>query len=174
VNHPDGTEGRKHGAAGLEVAQDIRHARREWAVERWSWLLGVVLLAAALAGPTGEGPLSHARIERGPLVLEYQRFERYRTPSELRLFVSPGATRDSSIRIWVDREYVERLHPLRITPMPAAEAHGPNRIVYAVDVDGARDVRITFDFHPARRGIARGRVGIVGGPEVEFRQLIYP
>jgi hypothetical protein len=159
---------------GLEVAQDIRHARREWAVERSSWYAGLLFLAAAFAGLAGGGPLSHARIERGPLALEYERFERYEAPSELRVFVAPGVMHDSSVRLWVDREYAERVDPSRIVPMPAAEAHGSDRIVYLIEVNGAHTAQITFHLHPTRRGVARGRVGIVGGPEIEFRQLVYP
>src|SRR3712207_4138009 len=47
----------------LEVAEDLTFQRREWAAQRVGWVLLALVIAAALAGLLGRGPLSTTRRE---------------------------------------------------------------------------------------------------------------
>jgi hypothetical protein len=75
--------GRRSGAnlqrhGDLEIPEDLPFQRREWVAERVAWAVMALLIAGALLGFFGTGPLSRttAGDEAGPLWLEYERFAR--------------------------------------------------------------------------------------------------
>jgi hypothetical protein len=51
-------------AGDLEVEQDLDFQQRTWALERAGWIVMLLIIAAALAGFFGGGPLSPTTSER--------------------------------------------------------------------------------------------------------------
>ena len=68
----------------LELHQDPRFTRRIAAIQRAGWVVMGLVIAAALLGLFGAGPLSRATAEAadGTLRLEYDRFGRLSAPGE--------------------------------------------------------------------------------------------
>lgn len=120
----------------LEVGEDLEFQRRMWAIQRVAWAVMGLLLLLALLGLFGPGPLSSARVgDRGdPARLEYRRFERLASPTTLRVQVAPGAAREGTVQVALDRRYLEGVRVQRVTPEPdQVEAEG-DRLLYGFKI----------------------------------------
>ena len=159
----------------LEVGHDLDFQRRQWTFQRIGWLTMVLIAVAALLGLFGTGPLSDAAAERGPLRLDYGRFERKAAPAKLRIRVAGGTAQDGQIRLWLDERYLDAVEIRSISPEPSESQAGPDRTVYVFQIgDPGQPAAVSFDLQPVEFGRLTGRLGLVGGPEIAFAQVVYP
>ena len=174
--------GRRSGAnlqrhGDLEIPEDLPFQRREWVAERVAWAVMALLIAAALLGFFGTGPLSRttAGDEAGPLWLDYERFARLLAPAPLRVHVGQGAARDGIVRVWIDRRYLDSVELQQVTPQPDSTELEAERLIFSFrQADGEGAAVITFNMRPSRFGSLPGRVGLVEGPALQFQQFVYP
>ena len=159
----------------LEVGQDLKFQRRQWTIQRVSWIVMVVVVIAGLLGLLGSGPLSDASAEDGPLQLDYGRFERKRKPTQLRIQVAAGTAQEGQFMLWLDEQYLQRVEIQNISPEPEQFQAGSDRTVYVFQVsDPSQPANVSFDIEPIAFGTFKGRLGLVDGPEIEFTQFVYP
>jgi hypothetical protein len=161
----------------LEIDQDLRFQKRQWKVQRIAWVVGLLVLAAAVAGLFGSGPLSDgtAGEEGGPLWAEYQRFERNQGQSDLKVFLGPGAASGGEGRVWLGRDYLESIQIESVTPHPLRVEAGPDRYTYVFPVTHPQQgTAVVFRFRPAALGRQQGRLGLPGGTELKFGRFVYP
>jgi hypothetical protein len=159
----------------LEIDQDLAFQRRSWVVQRVGWILMLLLLACAVAGLVGPGPLSSAEagVRGSPLWIEYNRFERYESPTTLRVHIGPGVGADGRVRVGLNREFVDGVDFVRVVPEPEAVEAGPGGLVMTVRVAaGPADVVVSFE--PRRYGSLPIRVSVADGFAVEATAFIYP
>ncbi|HEV7254891.1 MAG TPA: hypothetical protein VGN97_17550 [Mesorhizobium sp.] len=136
------------------------------------------LILAALAGLLGHGPLSSttAGDPAGPIWIEYNRFQRYQGPSELKIHLSPAAVRQGEARVWIERSVLDHIEIERIEPRPERMELGPDRhalVFLAPQLTG--DTSVIIRYLPDRRfGWTEGEIGIGGGPPVPISQFVYP
>jgi len=156
----------------LEIDQHMGVQRFSWRLQAIGQLVMVIFLAAALAGLFGSGPLSRGRVgESGRLEVEYGRFER-RT-QEASLTVTLGPLSGGTVDLWIAEPFVAASPLVQVIPEPERVALASGRVVFTLRLSGDRpQVRITTK--PEVFGRLHGRLGLVGGPEVSFRQLVYP
>jgi hypothetical protein len=105
----------------LEIDEDIEFQRRMWKFQRVGWLFLALAIMASLFGAFGHGPLSHttAKSQGSPTVwLEYERFERYDTPSILRLHLGAQVGENGNVGIHFSHHYLSSVHIQEITPAP--------------------------------------------------------
>lgn len=155
-----------------DFGQDLALQRREWAVQRAGWVV-----IAAMLGLLGDGPLSRTRIasDDGSLRLEFDRFARVGATTLLRLHFHPAVDPEGRYRIWLDGEYQEATRVREVSPPPERAEDDRGRVVYVFrSFEPERWTEVTFYVHPRRPGLRPGRVGLVGGASVDFRQFIYP
>jgi hypothetical protein len=164
---------------GLQIEEDFEFQRRSWRVQRVAWLAGLLLLAGAMLGLFGSGPLSRATVDvPGLMRVEYQRFARYETPETLTIHLLPAATGGSSVQVGLDRQYLDRSKVDSIVPPPQRVRAADDRLVYEFDVarpGGALTVALVLE--PQRIGWARGRITLERGSapgQVTFGQFVYP
>jgi hypothetical protein len=164
-------------AHDLEIDQDLTYLRRSWRVQRAGWLAMAVVLALALAGLLGSGPLSRREVGvPGLLQVEYERFARYEAPQTLTVRVDPAATHTGEIRLWVDRRYLEHARIETITPEPSRVESAADRLVYVFAMNRPGEpATIAFGLQAERIGRISGRVGLEDAEAAApFRQLVYP
>jgi hypothetical protein len=144
---------------------------REWRIQRIGWTLLTVFLALALAGLFGGGPLSHAHALGAQGRIDYERFIRQGSPTELVITPSNGAARGISIEITAD--YLAAFRVDDITPTPTTVRIAGDRLVYefATAEPGAS---IAFHFDPQRLWHRRALVKIGGGAPLRIWQITYP
>jgi hypothetical protein len=174
---------RLHRLGDLDVAEDPAFTRREWVVQRVAWAASLLVLLAALCGLLGNGPASRASVSAGELRVEYERFARRLAPAALvvRLGTAPAdpERRGQPERrgVWLDADYVEAVEVQRVTPAPDQVVSSGDRVVYLFALEagsGAKAPSVAFAMRPRRTGVQHARVGLVGGPAVTLRQLVYP
>ncbi len=159
----------------LEIGQDLGFQRRQWAIQRVAWVVMALVVVAGLLGLLGEGPLSRASAEAGPVEVEYPRFERKRSPMELRVTVAGGTAEQGRVQLWLDQDFLDRVQIERVSPEPEQVLAGADRTTYVFLVDEpSHPAILTFALEHDTFGAPTASLGLVGGPAVEFTQIIYP
>ena len=168
---------REHGSE-LQISEDMDYQRRTWLVERVGWIvLGAVLIAALLGLFGGGGLVASAELETdgGALAMQYDRFWRVDSPMRLRVVARPPADSDSTLRVWLSRDYVEALSLTTTTPQPDHVAAAADRYAFEFSLtDPGEAATIVFDVEVRGPGRLHGEIGVEGGESASFSQLIYP
>lgn len=160
-------------APELQLDEAPSFQKRQWFVERAGWfLLGLLVLAGAV-GILGTGPFSIVTHRSGALEVTMQRYAHRMAPQEIRVEVdAPG---QGHLDLWMSSSVTKHLPFDRITPRPVEQRLFEDRTVFVFAApEGAGRLAITFQSNPNSYGRFEGRVGVVGGPELDVWQLIYP
>lgn len=170
--------GKPERIGSIEIAQDMEFQRVSWRLQRVGWVVMLGITLAALIGVFGGGPLASAEAgdEKSGIRIAYQRFTRLNSRQTLDIEIAPAATQsDSTVRIWLDREWIESNEITNITPEPEATELDAESIIYTFKV-GRSSTPLRARFHVETRviGSVHGRAGLVGGPSRAFRQFSYP
>lgn len=162
----------------LDLEQDLSFHRRELRAERVGWGLMLLVVVAALLGLFGSGPLSWGQTQSadGQLEVEYDRFARDLAPTELRLTLHPDPAQGEEVRVWLSRDFLQRVQLQQITPEPQSVETGPGRLTYTFPAAPAGSpVRVVFRGQTQGSGLLRGNAGLPGtAAEVRFSTFIYP
>lgn len=162
---------------GMQINHDIAHHRREWRLQRVGWLLMALVLAAALAGLLGPGPLSHASAggPGAPVRVDYDRFGRIEAPARLRIRLAPGVASGGTVHLRLGRDFVENVDIQRIYPEPGSTRAGRDEFDYELRTAPTPDATIIDVHYQAERfGTLPVRVGIGDARPVAFSQWVYP
>lgn len=146
-------------------------------MERIAWVIGTLILVAALLGFLGPGPLGKATAASSDrsLSVEYYRMERYEAPVQLRISVNGTLAKDGELRLWVDRQFVEAVEIKHIDPEPEHSEINGQRFVYVFKTAAAPStIKLFFHFEPNKFGKTPAQIGIVDGPELQFSQFYFP
>jgi hypothetical protein len=169
------------GRAGPEIEQDMRHERLSWRIQRAGWAVMGLIVAAALAGVLGSGPLSRSTASAPSGVqLAYERFGRYQDPQTLTLRLPAGLTTGDRLRVSISRAFLDHSKIEAVVPQPEAQDLGDGRIVYVFRVtDRAAPMTVSFVIVPQQIGAQPGVVrvegpGDGGRAEIRFTRWTYP
>ena len=161
----------------LQVMQDLEFEQRSWRVQRIGWMILSLILGAAFVGLLGDGPISAATAgaEGTPLQVQYGRFARHHASVQMVIKLQPGAVQGDEARVWVDQQYLDGLELQNVIPEPESVEAGSDRYVYVFKLSepGGR-AEFSFDLNPVRNGVRQVRVGLDGGPELQFTQIVWP
>ena len=165
---------------GLDVDQDLDFQRRSWVVQRVGWVLMTLFVLAAAIGLLGSGPLSHARAEApGAMSVDYQRFARLETSETLTVRLEPAAIVGSSIRLSLDRRFLDSARMASVLPPPTRVESATGRLIYVFAVaEPSAPMVVSFHFEPQEIGRHRGIVGLESATpatrSIAFHRLVYP
>jgi hypothetical protein len=157
--------------------EDLRYHERYWNLQVAGWFGVLAIIAAALTGVFGGGgTFSRASIEGPGLRVEYSRFERMSSPTDLTLtiFRPPGS--DVPNRIWISRAYLDSFEVSSITPRPESQSVESDRIIYSFGpaANDTERIVIRMQTDAGVFGLLTGQTGVAGGASVWFRQVIWP
>ncbi len=165
-------------SGSIEIADDMGFQAASWRVQRIGWTVMLVTAAAALLGFFGDGPLSSGRTGdgRGGLTLDYERFVRRTAQQSLRLTLGPASREsDSTVAVWIDRDWLERHHITSISPEPMSSALEAGRITYSFLSRNAQEpLVVRVHLEAVKFGKNTLHAGTPGGPPVSFTQIAYP
>lgn len=164
----------KRSDGGEVVGEDLMHEKVEWKIERVGWVVWALIILAALAGLLGQGLLSQqiAGDKTSPLWVEYQRFERYQSPTKL---VIHATTDQPQMRLWINSGFIKKVEVSHIDPEPERVEVGSDRYVYPIAVtDRNKEVVISIYFKYNESGIRHIELGAENGHTLRFWELVYP
>jgi hypothetical protein len=168
---------RLESVGSLELDQDLPFERKTWLIQRIGWIVMLVAVVAGLLGLFGRGWLSQATAggPGNPLRIEYERFTRHSSPTQLTLRLAAGAAPDGKARIRFSKPFLDGIKVEDVHPHPdsveAAEAH----VVYVFRVAHPdKPSTITFQIEPEDYWSRQGDAGIEGKEPVRFSQFVFP
>lgn len=165
---------RRHG--DLEIDEDPGFQNATWRVERLAWALAALLLAAALLGAFGHGPLSRAQATTpdGRLVVDYPRVARLDAPDAIELRLRPSRSDRATVEI--DGEFSRYFVVERAQPEPLAQsAHRAGMTLAFETPPAAHEQVVVLHLRPRRPSFpARATIGLRGAAPVEIATVVFP
>ncbi len=164
----------QHDVRDLETADATRLHERVWRLQRVACIALALLVASALAGLFGPGPVSYrtARSEDGQLAVAYQRFVRRGATSEVEVTVRQPPPGD--VNVAIARDYLSKVNVSSIMPRPDEVRTEPGQVVFVFPVQpNVSDFAVVF-------GVASDTIGSMSataafdGATSHFRQFSYP
>lgn len=157
----------------LEIGNNDRFHRSEWYVQRVGWVAIALILLAALFGLLGSSYFGQRQAVSadGRLQIEYPRYTRFGAQARLTVGVLADGP---ALRIWLPVAYLERMHLQRVEPEPVRVTAAGDVRIFTFAIAPAPAARVVFQFKPETPGRVRGGIGVVDGPELAFRQFVYP
>ena len=144
-------------------------------IQRVAWGVMAVLVLGGIAGIFGRGPLSTAQASTadGAVTVRYERFARFRTPSQSVITVTQPQT--AALRVHVAGAWLAALPAQSLDPRPAEEipVAGGTDFVFAAEA-GSGPVRITLTQQAAKAGLVRGEITVQGERPVAVTQFVWP
>jgi hypothetical protein len=133
-----------------------------------------LLIAAALAGVFGSGPLSRARAEAGGVEIEYDRFARRTKQSELRIRAVPRPGTEP-VRIAIDNAFMRDIKLESVAPAPERIESGGERTTFVFrPPSDAGPLEAVLLFKPQRAGRLEGKLSVNGAAPLSWGMLVYP
>lgn len=159
----------------IAVGSDLEFQRRWWVFEDAIWILFTIIVIMDLCGFFGRGPIANARLRAndGTIDLQYERIERFRTPSIMIVRFGPEATRDGKVRLWVSDTLVKGLGNQRVVPAPAESAVGDGGILYTFPVIPGPGA-VEFALEPRAPGVDHLKMRVPGHEELDVKIYVMP
>jgi hypothetical protein len=156
---------------GLELDDHPHFSRRSHVIQRAAWGVMALVLAAAILGIFGRGPLSRASAATpdGRIAVRYERVLRHDARSDYRIRLAPGAS-----GVLLSSGLVEALDIRGITPQPLRQEATPSGLVCTFAAAGNSPVDVRFQFETRKLWGASGWIGEPGGPGAAIRHYILP
>ncbi len=163
----------RHG--DLEIEDNMKAQRRLWKIQRVVRTLALLILVLALAGAFGGGPLSHGKAVQGGSSIEYERIAYRDTPQTYRLQVTKELAPSGKARVWWEQEASRRVTLEQVVPEPGRTTLAAGRMIFEFEVEAEQGpFEIQFEFSSGDVGVHPSRIGIEGGPTLEFTQFVLP
>ena len=157
----------------LEIAQDLAFHARQWRATRLLWLALLAIMAAAVLGLFGGGPLawSQAGSPGAALWIDYDRVVRFGRATRVVVHARPDAA--GMIRVSMDRTWLDAFQVQRVMPQPVRVGAGEAAVEYQFESEESGPAAISFDLLPRAHWTVGGRMQ-AGGVAIRFDQLILP
>lgn len=159
----------------LELDEHLGFQQRQWRVQVASWWVIAALMALAVFGLFGSGPLSYASSAASStgasLRLEYERFVHALDESELR-FALQGFSGQAVVRL--DQTFLEAIRLEGVEPEPDSVRVEEGWTAFTFEQHGVDAFIVKFFIRPEHAGRTSGFARLNDGPTVRFNQFIYP
>lgn len=156
------------------VNEDMAMQRRVWSFERWSWGVLVVLLVLAALGLFGDGPFSQRTLQSsdGALQIDYQRFSRSGSVTEMRIQVR--GPHHAHATLLLEGQFFETATIENFQPQPVRAMSEGRGLLYQLATDGEGVARLTMLVRNDQVGGHRGEARVGRTSTVSFEQFVYP
>jgi hypothetical protein len=159
----------------LELDFDDAFQRREHRVQRAGWAVIALVLVAALAGATGDGPLANARLERGGVEVVWARIVRAKARTEVRVEAQAALARDGYLTVRLGKSWIEAVEIEEVRPEPARVSAVDDFVEYRFAVaPAATTTTATFIVRPETIGRSELVIAAADAPTFSVRQFVLP
>lgn len=152
----------------LELEDDIGLHKKGWLIQAIGWSIFFIILLLAVAGLFGTGPLSYTTISQNSDQIEYERFLRFESESEMVIRLN-GLS--DTVHIKVPTAYDDYIDIVRITPLPFKNEIIAGNTVYSFLARKNATVHVTI--MAKKSGYFKGEI-IADDSKFQLVHLIYP
>ncbi len=147
----------------VAVGEDLEFQRKWWRFEKLVWFVFLIIVLLDIAGVFGRGPVAkaHARTRGGTMMVDYERIERFSTPSLITIHFAPSAVENGKIQLWVSDTVVNELGNQRIIPQPTSSIIGNGGILYSFQSTPLPN-SVAFALQPEKPGMFQLKLRIPG------------
>ncbi len=159
----------------LAVGENLEFQRKWWRFENAIWCFFALIVLLDVAGAFGRGPLANARKQSGDgmMDVQYERVERFNTPSVMTIHFSPSAIHDGKIQLWASENLVKDLGAARVIPQPVKSQVGNGGVLY--DFDASKSpATVQFALEPPKAGLKRLVLRAAGSSNVDLDIFVMP
>lgn len=156
---------------GLQLQDHRSYQEKLWTVERFAWIVFILITLAALLGATGAGgPISRQMAVTEPGRIDYPRIARWQASDELTVeFAATAGPR----RLRLSPEFARSFQVEGVQPTPErVEATPEGQEMHFAAADGP--AQVVMHLRPQSPGLARYRASLNGGEALELWTLILP
>lgn len=159
----------------LAVGEDLHFQRKWWGFERAVWWFFSLILVVNAAGLLGRGPLAKAKATSsdGSMQVDYERIERFDTPSILRVKFGPNAIRDGKLQLWMSESLIRNLGNQRVVPQPLSSVLDTGGLTYTFPAQRAPAI-VEFALQPNSPGLNHLRLRSPGCGELQLSIFVVP
>jgi hypothetical protein len=159
----------------LAVGSDLEFQRRWESVEKTIWIFLIIFLLLSLLGFFGRGPMAKvtAKAADGSMEVDYERFERFSTPSVLTVRLSPSAIHNGKVEFWVGENLVKPLGNQRVIPQPDKSQVGNGGVLYTFPASEGQ-ASIEFQTQPSKIGKTELKMRVPGHSELDLNIYVFP
>lgn len=156
------------------VSEDMRMQHRVWRFERGGWYVLLVVIALALAGLFGSGPLSQAQQTSSDrhLRVDYERFSRTGSVAKVRI-TAQGQAR-SSLTVRLDGPIFLDANIETLQPQPRRSASQDQALLYQLSTDEGGMATLYLTLRTDSVGTLNGAVSLGPASAVRLATFIYP
>lgn len=142
---------------------------------RWVLMALPLALALGLFAAASAWRLATIVDEEAELELDYARLDRFAEPTMLRVRVPRGAGKEKTLKLRLNRSYVNGVRIKSIEPRPKEmrEEEDAWVFVFAIDKPGEAQT-VTFQVEGIAYGQLDGQFAIAGKKGLGFRQYLLP
>lgn len=135
---------------GLQLEECRPFQERFWTIQRWAWLIFMLVLVGALLGLTGSGgPLSRATQGFAEGSVEYPRIARWETPDLMGFTFHEGDNQTLTL----SQSFSDAFQVQSIQPEPASSRLTDKGIVLQFDGEGAGATTVIMHITPLSPGL---------------------
>ena len=144
--------------------------------QRWGRVALALFIIAGFLGLFGSGPLSRAtmRSADGAVLVEYERFARAHSTTEVRLRVSTADALGGVLDLWIDQAFARTIELEQIIPEPKQSTADELRLEFEIPASRGVVVPIVLRYRPRKLGVPTASLGIATRPTIRFRQFVFP
>jgi hypothetical protein len=159
----------------IDIEQDLPFQYRQWRLERVGQAVIACWIMAALFGLFGHSPVSTVtgQAADGRLSIDYERFARIESNSDLLVTLEPGESRAAVVRLWLDQEYLNAFKVTAVSPVPVRGEAGDGGRAFVFQTDGHRFTAVLSGQFQAI-GMVHGRVRVDGGEPLALTHFVWP
>jgi hypothetical protein len=159
----------------LAVGEDLEFQRKWWRFERIAWSLLTLILVLDLLGAFGRGYLAKAtaHTKDGSMMVEYERVERYKTPSILTVHFGPAAVENGKVLLWTSDSLVKDLGAQRVIPQPLVSVIGEAGMQYTFDATRL-PASVEFALEPGKVGLQHLTLRVPGSEDLKLNVFVMP
>lgn len=159
----------------LAVGSDLEFQKRWESLERIVWILFVIFLLLSLLGFFGRGPMANVKAKSadGSMEVQYERFERFSTPSVMTVRIAPTAIHNGKVELWVADALVKPLGNQRVIPQPDKSQVGNGGVLYTFPASEG-EASIEFQTEPSKLGKTELKLRVPGYSDLDLNIYVFP
>ena len=159
----------------LAVGSDLEFQRRWESLENVIWIFLAIFLLLSLLGFFGRGPMANVKVKApdGSMEVQYERFERFSTPSVLTVRIAPTAIHNGAVKLWVGEALVKPLGNQRVIPQPDRSQVGNGGVQYTFPASQGQ-ASIEFQLQPSKIVKTELKLRIPGYSEMDLNIYVFP